>query len=342
MKKSHGSHLILPATLARKLLDLYNYPDRRKPGRLIRGYDRDHALRTAQMCAVVARQLGHPEARVYSYQIACLLHDLGRAGLDPKLFSTIWSWARRKGIPTRPREWRAVYPETPYGRETEAFLARYHEDLAHLGVSIDPWTHAQVEMRLGYARCLARRLRAAKPQLTALGVRWLSWMQRVMLYYYYPERLQTAPTWVRELAEVLVACEQFEAYSNRQRGRDYYTRQKESVSAAFTYLDKLREEGILSERVLHTMRRMAAEGQFDRILSQARGAPLPAAETRYLRALASTDSFEKRKPQRTGEEPVFAARERIPRTKSLSGAPVALLRKRSMPRGHGTTARSTG
>jgi hypothetical protein len=285
MKKGNPAPHILPTTLVRKLLDLYNYPDPRRPGRTIRGYDRPHALRTTRMCATVARRLDHPEARVYSYQIACLLHDLGRAGLDQQLFGTIWSWARRQGIPTRPREWRAVHPATPYGRETEAFLGRYGHELTRLGISIDGWTREQVEMRLGYARRLARQLRAVKPKFAALGVAWKPWMQRVMLYYYYPEKLQTAPAWVRELAEVLVACEQVEAYSNRKRGRDYYTRRNESLPVAFAYLDKLRAEGILSERVLTAVRGLAAEGSFDRILTEAQGRSLSSAETKYLRSL---------------------------------------------------------
>src|SRR5438105_4047497 len=86
--------LMVPAALAARLMRLYDYPDPRTPGRVIRGYDRPHALRTARMCAAVALRLGHPEKRVKDYQIACLLHDLGRAGLDHKLFGRIWSWAR--------------------------------------------------------------------------------------------------------------------------------------------------------------------------------------------------------------------------------------------------------
>ncbi len=286
-RADHGAPLLVPRALAFQLLCLYDYPDPRKPGRLIKGYDRPHALRTARMCAAVARRLGHPEARVVSFQIASLLHDLGRAGLDQKLFGMVWSWARRHGIPTRPREWRAVHPETPYNRETEAFLDRYGGDLARLGVPLDQWTHEQVEMRLGYARRLARHLRAAKPRLAELGVSWSPWMGQVMMYYYYPEKLHGAPDWVRELAEVLVACEQFEAYSNRQRGKDYYTRAKETLSEAFAYLDKLLVQGILRPAVVRAVHNLAAEGAFDRILEQARRAPLTRRELRFLRGPAA-------------------------------------------------------
>ncbi len=272
-------------SLAKALMKLYDYPHPRQPGRTIRGYDRAHAVRTAKMCVTVADRLGHPGDRVRHYHVACLLHDLGRAGLDRQLFGTIWSWARQRGIPTRPREWRALHPRTTYGRETEAFVSLYRQDLIASGVPMDTWAVEQIEMRLGYARRLARRLRTVKPKLKILGVEWQPWMQQVMLYYYYPERLAKAKAWVRQLAEVLVACEQFEAYSNQRRGRDYYARNKESLSEAFAYLDKLGQESILSSQVLSAVRSLTAEGVFDSILEEARGEPLTLRDRRYLRSL---------------------------------------------------------
>ncbi len=277
--------LLIPRSLANALLRLYDYPAPHLSGRVIRGYDRAHALRTARMSAAVAARLGHPRARLVAYQIACLLHDLGRAGLDRRLFGTIWSWVRARGIPTRPREWRAVYPDTDYGRETEAFLARYGHELKQAGIRLDAWAKEQIEMRLGYARRLARHLRASKPALRELGVRWSSWMGQVMLYYYYPEKLDRAPAWVRELAEVLVACEQFEAFSNWRRGRDYYMRTRESFAEGFAYLDKLLKEGILSEGVMGAVHSLAAEGAFDDILAEARGVALTRRDRAELRGL---------------------------------------------------------
>jgi hypothetical protein len=237
------------------------------------------------MCVTVADRLGHPRDRVRLYHVACLLHDLGRAGLDRQLFGTIWSWAKQRGIPTRPREWRALHPRTTYGRETEAFVSLYGRDLIASGVPVDAWTVEQIEMRLGYARRLGRRLRAVKPKLETLGIEWKPWMQQVMLYYYYPERLAKAKPWVRQLAEILVACEQFEAYSNQRRGRDYYARNKESLPEAFSYLDKLRQEGILSSEVVNVVQSLTAEGAFDPILEAARGGPLTRSDRRYLRNL---------------------------------------------------------
>jgi len=275
--------LLVPRALASKLLHLYDYPDPRRPGRLIKGYDCPHALRTARMCAAVAQRMGHRPARVRLYQIACILHDLGRAGLDRRLFGKIWSWARAQGIPTRPREWRAIHPETRYGRETEAFVSRYRKPMAAAGIPLDLWACEQVEMRLGYARRLAARLRIVKPALRELGVVWSPWMGRIMLYYYYPEKLDGAPPWVRQLAEILVACEQFEAYSNQRRGRDYYVRRREDLSEAFGYLDTLQREGIISRPVVRALRGLAAEGAFDTLLEQAKGRSLSRRERTFLR-----------------------------------------------------------
>jgi len=237
------------------------------------------------MCAAVATALGHGAERVHQYQIACLLHDLGRAGLDRRLFGKIWSWAKAQGIPTRPREWRAIHPETVYGRETEAFLRVYRNDLEADGIAMTPWAKEQVEMRLGYSRRLTRRLREARSALKKMGVTWSPWMQQVMLYYYYPEKLASAKFWVRQLAEILVACEQFEAYSNQRRGRDYYVRKKETLVDAFTYLEKLQQEGILSGAVMGALRRLTAQGEFDAIIEEARGCAFTRGERQALRAM---------------------------------------------------------
>ena len=141
------------------------------------------------MCTAVAREFGHPLERLKQYQIACLLHDLGRAGLDQELFGKIWSWAKENKVPTRPREWRARYPKTPYGRETQDFLQRYTKDLEQEGIRIDGWAREQVEMRLGFSRRLGKQLQAVQPDLKKLGIKFSPWMKHVVLYYYYPENL---------------------------------------------------------------------------------------------------------------------------------------------------------
>lgn len=281
--------LWITGALVTKLLRLYDYPHPLVPGRIIRGYDKAHARRTAKMCAAVAHYLDHPDERIRQFQVACLLHDLGRAGLERSLFTAVWSWARARGIPTRPAQWRAAHPDTVYGRETEAFWKKYREDLRALGLEANTWTREQVEMRLGYARRLRRRLRQVRDDLRRLDIRWCAWMEKVCLYYYYPEKLADDPAWVRELGEILVACEQLEAYSNRQRGGDYYNRTQESFRQAFAYLDELRRSGQLSGRVLYAVRHLTSTGAFDSILKAARRGKLTARELRYLRSLASGD-----------------------------------------------------
>ena len=260
-----ASLLWISESTVNTLLKYYDYPHPEKPGKTIEGYDKDHALRTAKMCAAVAHHLGHDAERVRRFQIACLLHDLGRAGLDQKLFGKIWTWARTQGIPSRPAEWREAHPETTYGKETEAFWKLYRTQLQELGVQHLRWAKEQVEMRLGYARRLRRRIKAIKSELIQHGIQWSTWMEMVSLYYYYPEKLDDAPAWVHELGEILVACEQLEAYSNRERGSDYYNRNTENFSAAFDYLNGLKEKGQLSTRVLSAVRSLTGQGLFDAI-----------------------------------------------------------------------------
>ena len=267
------------------LLSFYDYPHPQKPNTIIQGYDKTHARRTAALCVLVAKQLDHPPDRVRNYEIACLLHDMGRAGLDQQLFGTIWSWAKKKHIPTRPREWRALYPDTPYGYETEDFLTRYGKDLTQQGISIDPWTIAQVEMRLGFARRLRKQLRTIKPRLTIMGIQWRPWMEQVMLYYYYPEKLSRTSRWVHELAEILVACEQLEAYNNKRRGRDYYARSHESLKEAIQYLEGLQAEGMIQLNVLSAIRKLMTRKSFQNILSEARGKDFTKHELRYIQQI---------------------------------------------------------
>lgn len=281
----HPSLLWLEESIVWNLLDQYDYPHPEKPDEVIAGYDKNHALRTAKMCAAVAQYLGHDDDRVKYYQVACLLHDLGRAGLDQNLFGKIWTWAKTRNIPTRPAEWRAEHPETIYGKETEAFWEKYLNDIEKLGITTNSWAREQVEMRLGYERRLKRMVETVKPVLEKLDLNWLEWMEKVTLYYYYPEKLSEEPDWVRELGEILVACEQLEAYSNRERGSDYYNREHESFIDAFNYLDSLQKKEQLGKKVLSAIRHLTAKGKFDVILEEARGKKLSDKERFFLRSL---------------------------------------------------------
>jgi len=207
------------------------------------------------------------------------------AGLDRQLFGKIWSWAHNRNIPTRPAEWRLQYPHSRYGRETEAFVKIHGDALAEAGLPLTKWACEQVEMRLGFARRHRRQLKRVKPLLESLGIRWLPWMEQVTLYYYYPEKLAQSPEWVKELGEILVACEQLEAYSNRRRGADYYGRSQESFRDAFRYLDSLKRQGRLRTRVVKAIRELTSSGIFDSILKAARGGILSQHEQQFLRSL---------------------------------------------------------
>ena len=195
--------------------------------------------------------------------------------------------ARDNHIPTRPREWRAAFPETAYGRETESFLKHYGKNLESAGIRMDAWAREQVEMRLGFARRMNRRLRAVKPELESRGIHWMPWMTRVTLYYYYPEKLRGDTPWIRQLGETLVACEQFEAHHNRQRGQDYYCREEETVHEALDYLETLRGNKTISAAVANVLVDLAAEGTFDQAIIQARGVPVTRQERIALQELAT-------------------------------------------------------
>ncbi len=269
------------------LLRLYDVPNPNNPKRTLAGYDKAHAHRTARMCVPVAQALGHPLHRLKQFEAACLLHDMGRAGLDAKLFGTIWSWAKQQNIPTRPREWRAKYPQTPYGQESQAFMKRYKSALLEQGLKLTPTVKDHIAMRLGFARRLKHCLRPVKTTLHILEIEWAPWMERIMLYYYYPEKLDSAPKWTHQLGEILVACEQLEAYSNHRRGQDYYARSEESFQAAFAYLRQLTKQKIVSKEVLSTICQLTREGCFTQTLRKARGGTLSSAEQQYLASVAA-------------------------------------------------------
>lgn len=280
------THTVLTRTQVVSLLKWYDQPHPTRPDRTIPGYDKAHALRTARMCVTVAAALGHPLSRLRQFEAACLLHDMGRAGLDPVLFGRIWSWAKEQKIPTRPREWRTRYPQTPYGRESQGFITQYGAALEARGLTLTPAVKDHIEMRLGFARRLNKYLRPVKTAIDAVDIAWAPWMERIMLYYYYPEKLERAAAWTHQLAEILVACEQLEAYSNHRRGKDYYARAEESFAAAFAYLRQLTSKRIVSQPVLDLICRLTREGRFTTILRQARGGALSVADQKFLHTVS--------------------------------------------------------
>ena len=277
--------LLISESTAKSLLKFYDYPHPEKTNEIIEGYDKDHALRSAKMCAAIAIYLGYDEEIVRQYQIACILHDLGRVGLDKKLFGKIWTWAENHKIPSRPLEWREKYPQTEYGFETEAFWDMYSSKIQEMGIKNIEWAKEQIEMRLGYARRLNRLIENIKPSLKKQGIEWTDWMQKVILYYYYPEKMKDSPGWMREFGEILVGCEKLEANSNRIRGKDYYNRVDESFEDAFNYLNKLKDEDRISEKVLFAIQTLVSEGLFDGILKEARNGYISKKELKFLRSI---------------------------------------------------------
>ena len=282
---SPKTFLLISESTAKSLLKFYDYPPPEKTNKIIEGYDKDHALRSAKMSAAVATYLGYDKEIVREYQIACILHDLGRAGLDKKLFGKIWTWAENHKIPSRPLEWREKYPQTEYGFETEAFWDMYSSKIQEMGIKNIEWAKEQIEMRLGYARRLNRLIENIKPSLKKQGIEWTDWMQKVILYYYYPEKMKDSPGWMREFGEILVGCEKLEANSNRIRGKDYYNRVDESFEDAFNYLNKLKDEDRISEKVLFAIQTLVSEGLFDGILKEARNGYISKKELKFLRSI---------------------------------------------------------
>ena len=161
----------------------------------------------------------------------------------------------------------------------------YSSKIQEMGIKNIEWAKEQIEMRLGYARRLNRLIENIKPSLKKQGIEWTDWMQKVILYYYYPEKMKDSPGWMREFGEILVGCEKLEANSNRIRGKDYYNRVDESFEDAFNYLNKLKDEDRISEKVLFAIQTLVSEGLFDGILKEARNGYISKKELKFLRSI---------------------------------------------------------
>ena len=161
----------------------------------------------------------------------------------------------------------------------------YSSKIQEMGIKNIEWAKEQIEMRLGYARRLNRLIENIKPSLKKQGIEWTDWMEKVILYYYYPEKMNDSPGWMREFGEILVGCEKLEANSNRIRGKDYYNRVDESFEDAFNYLNKLKNEDRISEKVLFAIQTLVAEGLFDSILEEARNGYISKKELKFLRSI---------------------------------------------------------
>jgi len=273
------------------LLALYDVPDPEHPSRVIPGYDRDHAERTSRIVLRAAREAGLPQRWHPGLEVTTLLHDLGRAGMDPELFGKIFGLAQERGLPLRPTDMGARYPDVPEERRTAFLLDLLAPALHERGIPVTERVIDHVRMRMDFKGRLRQMLEERGPELGRLGVTVEPWMVTVMLYYYYPHGMEGQPEDVRSMGMLLVACENFEAYNNWRRGRDYYGRKGEQLRDVFQALDAFRERGLLSDRVLGALKRLTASGELDAVIKESRGlppdAPLPDEDVTFQRELAA-------------------------------------------------------
>jgi len=270
------------------VLAMYDVLDSQHPGHVIPGYDRDHAERTTRVVLTVARALGMSETRLADLELIALLHDLGRAGMDPKLFGAIFGLAQERGLPVRIRELLTRYPEVAEEQAPAYFLDLISPALHEQGLETTEQLRDHIAMRMNFKGRLRGLLKEREPELRALGLELKPFMETVMLYYYYPEGMETADEDVRLMGMILVACENFEAFNNWRRGRDYYGRAKERLSDVFEALAKFEADGLVSSVVMATLRRLTTSGDLDAIIKESRGvspgSPLPDEDLAFQRS----------------------------------------------------------
>jgi hypothetical protein len=265
----------MPLSVDREaLLSLYDVPDPQRPGGRLPGYDRAHAARTTAIVLRVARRLGLPAELLERLEATALLHDLGRVGMDAALFGRIFEAAQRAGLPIRVRELVQRYPNVSKDDAANFFLELVRPVLGQQGLSTDdPRVRDHIAMRMAFDRRLKRVLQEKEAQLRSLGVTVEPWMEQVILYYYYPERMAGASETVRRMGMVLVASENFEAYNNRERARDYYGGREPGLRGAFAVLRRFVGEGLVSAQVYNALTELALEGRLDDVLKEAQGLP---------------------------------------------------------------------
>ena len=290
-----GRIALMPLDRA-QLLALYDEPDPQAPGRLIPGYDKAHADRTARIVALVARRLWIGGEILEKLEVATLLHDIGRVGLEPKLFGLIFESAQERGLPVRVGDLVRRYPGVRKDEASQLFVELVRPVLVEKGIAVDRRVREHIDMRMAFDQRVRRVLGEREPELRRLGVIVEPWMEQVMLYYYYPELSEGAPEGVRLMGMILVACENLEAYNNIQRGRDYYGRKRESLQGAFAVLRRFLEEGLISIQVYDALSDLTEKGELRSILNESRGlppeTPLPEEDCAFLEEL--------RREQQTG------------------------------------------
>lgn len=287
VKGQHGRRY----RLWERLLALYDAPDPERPGLTIPGYDKEHAERATRLVLRVARRLGVDATLLPKLEVTALLHDIGRAGMNPQLFGIIFESAQAAGLPVRVTELAACYPQVGKDGAAAFYVELVRPVLAAKGLAVDERVRDHIDMRMAFAQRLRCILQQRQAELERLGITVEPWMEQVMLYYYYPEKMEGAPEQVRLMGEVLVACENFEAFNNQRRGRDYYGRRRESMREAVQVLRRFLEQGLISRLVYGAVLQLAAAGEFDDVVRESRGlapdAPLPPEDRAFLTALAS-------------------------------------------------------
>ena len=284
----------MDATLRRNLLSLYDAPSPGDPSRIAPGYDKAHAERASRIVRALAGELAVPRERLADLEVTCLLHDLGRAGMDPHLFGRIFRLAEERGVPVRLSEMRERYPDLGEGHACEHFLDLMAPAFHEAGIEITPAVADHVAMRLDFKGRLRRVLAECGPKLAAWGVAVHPWMEKVMLYYYYPALIEDEPEETRRMGMMLVAGENFEAYNNHERARDYYLGRDASLAAVFDALDPFQRRGLVDAAVMDALRRVTASGRLDGVIKESRGMapddPLPPEDLAFQRALSEPGS----------------------------------------------------
>lgn len=270
------------------LLALYDVPDPAGEG-MLPGYDRDHAERTTRIVLPLTSRLGLDSSWEPDLEAACLLHDIGRAGMDPRLFGLVFGLAQERGLPVRLKELLARYPAVAAPQATAVFLKLLGPALEERGIALDERLTEHVRMRMDFKGRVREVLAAREGTLRALGVAVKPWMEKVILYYYYPEGMAGERAKVRLMGMALVACENFEAFNNRRRGRDYYGRDQERLRDVFATLARFEHDGLVSARVMEALRSLTLSGDLDGIIKESReipaGHPLPPDDLAYIEEL---------------------------------------------------------
>ena len=270
------------------LLALYDTFDPSQSGRMLPGYDRDHARRTTAIVLRVAPEVGIDSEWTERLEVTALLHDLGRAGIDPVLFGRIFTLAQEAGLPVRLPEFKDLYPNATEELIPDLWLDMAKTVLDDNHVCVTSQLRVHIAMRMDYKNRLRGKLERHTGLLGSLGAMVEPWMEKVILYYYYPHLMEGENNTVRRMGMLLVACENFEAYNNARRGRDYYGRDRETMQDAFAKLESFQQGGLVDADIVASLACVAATGALDSIVQEARerpsNEPLPEEDKVFLEA----------------------------------------------------------